>query len=212
MRSSTLIAVLAAGLLALPSAAAAEPGDVALTDTQREEFREAAAAAGLSGAEIDAALSDPVVLAATPVHVEVEETELQPLAMPIQPGLAGHSVVRATSRTRTMTYRNIWRARILSFTVWKYWEYDMHRVRAAPPARAWGSITRHGAAGGWEYKGVVSSSDHYVRSGGNPRGAHDSFRQGRFTHCAFKIGCVGAAHPRITIRGYYHGKSSSWGG
>ncbi len=209
MRS--VIAVLAAGLLAIPPAAAAQPGDVALTDAQQEEFREAATAAGLSGAAIEAALADPAVLAATPVRVEVEEAEVHPVAMPVQPGLARHRVVRATWRIRTMTYRNAWGARILSFTVRKYWEYDMRRVVAAPPARSWANITRLGAAGGWEYKGVVARSDHYVRYAGRSRGAHDSFRQAKFTHCAFKIGCVGAAHPRITIRGYYHGKSSTWG-
>lgn len=211
MRSAISIAVLAAGLLVIPPAAAADPGDVALTDAQVEEFTEAAAAAGLTAAQVEAALADPAVLAATPVSFTVEEATEEVAAMPMQPGLAQRHRIRATSRLWTVTSRNMWGARVLSFSMWKYWEYDGRRVTSAPAAAAWANITRLGAGGGWEYKGVIAKSDHYVWAGGNRRGAHQSMRQGKFTHCVFKIGCVGSLHPRITIRGYYHGKSSTWG-
>ncbi len=233
MRTAITIAVVAAGLLAVPPAAAAEPGDVArtdlrreeiravpdapaapeLTDEQRAEFRRAATAAGLSDADIDRALGDPQLLATTAVHVDVEESETEVTAMPLQPGLDryGTNAVRGRTVTRTYTARSWFGHRLFSFTVIKYWEYDGRRVVAAPGARALGHVTAPAAFGGWRYHGVIGSWDYFTRYAGRWRGGHLSSRQGKFTQCGlYKLGCVSAVYPVVNIRGHYDGTWRGW--
>ncbi len=228
MRTAITIAVVAAGLLAVPPAAAAEPGDVArtdlrreeiravpvapatpeLTDEQRAEFRQAATAAGLSAADIDRALDDPQLLATVPVYVEIEKMVITEPAEPGGIDVPHTNMIRGYSDKVVARYYNFWRLRMFSFGMTKYWESNGRRIVYAPGPRAWANVTGNGGLHGWSYKGISSSSDHYFTYKGTRYGGHVSFRQGRFEQCFLKYGCVWQRYPRLTIAATYTGASS----
>ena len=139
-------------------------------------------------------------------HVDRQVDDV--VAMPSQPGLPDHYRLRARSVRLGVTYRNIHRARLASFAVTKYWEYDGRRIRHAPRPRVRGNVTSYGALLGWDYQGLISSGDHFYTWRRNSRSGHKSWRQGKFTHCVGPWGCFWKKYPQVVIWAHADGTYS----
>lgn len=222
----TIVVAVAASLLPAPAALAADTGgaalaadsgEAALTTDQLEDFAAAARAAGIDEELIAAASTDPDLALGIPVSVEVETPAVEEVpAMPDQPGLELNGLtsrrVRGYWAVALVTYRNILGWRLMSFGMTKTWEADGRRIVSAPKPtpRIW--VTNTGAAAGWDYSGIIGSSDYYFRYLGYSRGGHKSYRQGKFTQCFLDRGCIWKVYPKLSIRAYANGRSSSWAG
>lgn len=130
------------------------------------------------------------------------------VAMPDQPGLLDAYRLRSRTVRLGVTYRNLHNARLLSFYVTKYWEYDGRRIRSAPRPRVSANVTSYGSLLGWDYKGVISSGDHFYRWRGDSRSGHKSWRQGKFTHCPGPWGCFWKKYPIVVIWAHADGTYS----
>ncbi len=161
-----------------------------------------AISATVAPATAAAAALDPIPAAPPPeARAFAEETHRVDdiVAMPEQPGLPDSYRLRSRKVTRGVVYRNLHRARLFSFHVTKYWEYDGRRIRNAPRPRVRANVTSYGALLGWDYEGIISSGDHYYTWRRNSRSGHKSWRQGKFKHCPGPWGCFWKKYPIVVL-------------
>lgn len=194
-------------VLATTSLARPGGGDSAgkLTREQREQFAAGAReVAGLSEAQISAALKDPAARAAIPVYAE---------AVPFAPETSGSSAQsRGALATKCKTaggqvnYYNNSGQVLAYFRVLKNWCFDYSRITSVPAPTVSAGATDLGARVGWRYKGLLRGNDYYVPYKGLSRGGHVSSRTGNFKVCTAATDCIQKT-PRVRVTVYYDGNS-----
>lgn len=212
MTVTALMLALAAGVAmgaTRGDSAHAGPGG-SLASDQREEFAAGAKkTAGLSDAQISAALEDPAVLASIPVRTEVLPLKSEPVAPPQEDGRSSSAATTAYCRSfvSQVNYKNAYGTLLASFKVDRTWCWNYSSVTYASIPAVSGTVTRAGAAGGWRYDGVLSRSDYFFSYDGRSRGGYFSYRKGSFTVCNATYGCYMQKTPQVRFWAYYNGQA-----
>lgn len=204
--------------LGIGGMASAQPADNAsskargaaagLTAEQRKEFVAGARkVAGLTDAQISAALKNPAALRGIPVRVQ----EIRTAPKSSEQSRSQDSQIQSTvtpycaTITGGTTYSNVYRQPLASFKVSRRWCWDYSTVTSVSVPTVTGTVTQTGAAGGWRYKGLTGSSDSFITYNNRVRGGHVSYRRGSFTACTYELGCYLFKAPWVKSTVYYNG-------
>jgi hypothetical protein len=117
--------------------------------------------------------------------------------------------------SKTVKSYNILGLLMYSTTFHKVWCYNGTKVTGIIKVNVIPNTTNFGAAGGWQYDGLVSgtSDDYYYNNSAGPNTGHHSFREAHWHLCpATKLSCFDNTYDKMNMNVFMIGTAAFYGG
>lgn len=197
-----VLATLTASFVGLNTASAAP----SLSTAQRAAVVTSAQRLGFDPATSQRIANDPQAVRLIPVDtktVDAKDPQPQPSDWVGVPGCA--------SVPSTLYMTNAFGSVIFSYTINKYWCWNMNVVTYAPPAGLSAYIAPW-ARYAWQYHGQIHGGQFGIAPVPGGFRGDQSWSQGWFSECFVRYGCVANVYPTVLVTGWFdgHRDTNAW--